>query len=202
MRTLNSYRNVLEGSNLRKEDQIVKRYMGVMAGLLALVIVGCSNTPTQVQSAPETGTTAMEAKEQIAVIETSKGTIKFKFFKDEAPNTVDNFIKLAQKDFYNGLIFHRVVPGFVIQGGDPSGNGTGGPGYTIKAEFNSRPHLTGTVAMARSADPDSAGSQFYICLGAQPFLDGKYTVFGQVTEGQDVVDQIRMNDVMKKITIE
>lgn len=138
----------------------------------------------------------------IAVIVTDKGTIKFEFFEKDAPNTVKNFIKLAEKGFYNGLTFHRVEPGFVIQGGDPNGNGTGGPGYTIKAEFNKRPHLDGTVAMARAAHPDSAGSQFYICLGPQPFLDGKYTVFGQVIEGLDVVHKIQVGDVMRKVYIE
>jgi peptidyl-prolyl cis-trans isomerase B (cyclophilin B) len=108
---------------------------------------------------------------------------------------------LAQKGFYNGLKFHRVVPNFVIQGGDPKGDGTGGPGYMIKAEFNSRQHLEGTVAMARAMDPNSAGSQFYICLAAQPFLDHQYTVFGQVTEGMDVVKNIRVGDVMTKVEV-
>ncbi|MCX8094207.1 MAG: peptidylprolyl isomerase [Candidatus Goldbacteria bacterium] len=140
-------------------------------------------------------------KEKIAVIETEKGTIKFKFFEQDAPNTVANFISLAEKHFYDGLTFHRYEPGFVIQGGCPYGNGTGGPGYTIKAEFNNRPHLEGTVAMARAQDPDSAGSQFYICLAPAPFLDGKYTVFGQVIEGMDVVHKIRAGDKMKKVYI-
>jgi peptidyl-prolyl cis-trans isomerase B (cyclophilin B) len=173
--------------------------------LLAAALGACSSTQSQVQNAPEKEQQVMEQKqsqEQIAVITTSKGVIKFKFFPADAPKTVDNFIKLASKGFYNGLTFHRVVPGFVIQGGDPSGDGSGGPGYAIKAEFNSRPHLEGTVAMARSSDPDSAGSQFYICLGPQPFLDGKYTVFGQLTEGMDVVKQIRVGDVMTQVTIE
>jgi len=152
---------------------------------------------------PQKGAKVENSKgEKTAVIETNKGTIKFRFYEEDAPETVANFIKLADKKFYDGLKFHRVVPGFVIQGGDPSGDGTGGPGYTIKAEFNSRKHLDGTVAMARSAHPDSAGSQFYICLGAQPFLDGKYTVFGQVTEGLEVVHKINVGDVMKKVYIE
>jgi peptidyl-prolyl cis-trans isomerase B (cyclophilin B) len=158
-------------------------------------------------SAPDktssTGATTMErpAGTSEAVIETNQGTIVFKFFPEAAPKTVENFITLAKKGFYDGLKFHRVVPGFVIQGGDPKGDGTGGPGYSIKAEFNSHPHLDGSVAMARSADPDSAGSQFYICLGPQPFLDGKYTVFGQVTSGLDVVHKIRMGDTMTKVTV-
>jgi peptidylprolyl isomerase/peptidyl-prolyl cis-trans isomerase B (cyclophilin B) len=137
-----------------------------------------------------------------AIIELAKGgRIVMEFYPKDAPNTVDNFIKLAKKGFYDGLTFHRVVPGFVVQGGDPLGNGRGGPGYTIKAEFNSRKHLTGTLAMARSTDPDSAGSQFYICLEPQPGLDGQYTVFGQVIEGMDLVKGIAKGDVMKKVTI-
>ena len=137
-----------------------------------------------------------------AIIELKKGgRIVMEFYPKDAPNTVDNFIKLTNKGYYDGLKFHRVVPGFVVQGGDPRGDGTGGPGYQIKAEFNSRKHLNGTVAMARSQDPDSAGSQFYICLGPQAFLDGKYTVFGQVIEGMDLVEGIAMGDVMAKVTI-
>lgn len=139
---------------------------------------------------------------EVAVIQTKHGNIVFEFFPDDAPNTVENFKKLANKGFYNGLKFHRVEPNFVIQGGDPKGNGTGGPGYSIKAEFNKRPHLEGTVAMARSQNPDSAGSQFYICLATAQFLDEKYTVFGQVIEGIDVVHKIAIGDVMEKVTIE
>ena len=145
---------------------------------------------------------------EVAVIETDKGTIKFEFYPQEAPNTVGAFVELAQKGFYDGTKFHRVVPNFVIQGGDPLSKtddpmvGTGDPGYKLKAEFNSRQHLDGSVAMARSQDPDSAGSQFYICLGPQPFLDGNYTVFGQVTEGMDVVRAVTAGDVMKSVTIE
>jgi len=125
-----------------------------------------------------------------AVLETNKGVIKFKFYPDGAPESCRNFIKLATTNFYNGLIFHRIIAGFMIQGGDPQGTGGGGPGYNVKAEFNSHQHLAGTVAMARASDPDSAGSQFYICLAPQPMLDGKYTVFGQVTEGMSVVQAL------------
>lgn len=127
-----------------------------------------------------------------AVIETDKGVIKFKFFPEDAPNHCRNFIKLAQSHFYDTTIFHRVVPGFVIQGGDPMGTGMGGPGYNIDAEFNERPHLEGSVAMARARDPNSAGSQFYICLAPQPRLDRQYTVFGQVIEGMETVNAIGM----------
>ena len=148
------------------------------------------------------------AGNEIAVITTAKGVIKFEFYPEDAPNTVASFIELADKGFYDRTKFHRVEPGFVIQGGDPKSKtddpmvGTGGPGYYLKAEFNSRPHVDGTVAMARSQDPDSAGSQFYITMGAQPFLDGQYTVFGQVTEGLDVVYQIAVGDVMESVRIE
>lgn len=138
-------------------------------------------------------------------ITTEKGEIVFELLPDVAPVTVSNFVYLAEGGYYDGLTFHRVVTEpepFVIQGGDPLGNGTGGPGYTIPAEFNSVKHDRGVVAMARSMHPDSAGSQFYITLGPAYFLDGNYTVFGRVLEGMEVVDQIRMGDVMTKVVIE
>lgn len=126
----------------------------------------------------------------------------FTFFADDAPQHSAAFIKLADAGFYNGLTFHRVEPGFVIQGGDPDGNGTGGPGYRLKAEFNDKPHLRGTVAMARSSSPDSAGSQFYICLDDARFLDKNYTVFGQLSDGYETLDKIRRDDVMTSVTVE
>jgi peptidylprolyl isomerase/peptidyl-prolyl cis-trans isomerase B (cyclophilin B) len=139
---------------------------------------------------------------QTAVIELDKGgRVQIEFYPEDAPKTVENFVTLARKGFYNGLAFHRVIPGFMAQGGDPKGNGTGGPGYTIKAEFNRRRHVRGTVAMARSQHPDSAGSQFYICFDAQPHLDGQYTVFGQVVSGMEHVDAITIGDRMKSVTI-
>src|SRR5215510_2464496 len=138
-----------------------------------------------------------------AVITMEKGgEIQIELFPEDAPKTVESFITLSRKGFYDGLTFHRVEPGFVVQGGDPNGNGTGGPGYTLKAEFNQRKHVRGTVAMARSASPDSAGSQFYICFAPASHLDGKYTVFGQVVKGMEVVDQIKRGDRMKSIRIE
>jgi peptidylprolyl isomerase/peptidyl-prolyl cis-trans isomerase B (cyclophilin B) len=139
---------------------------------------------------------------QTAVIALDKGgEIKIEFFPEDAPKTVENFVTLARKGFYDALTFHRVVPGFVVQGGDPKGNGTGGPGYTIKAEFNKRKHARGSVAMARSQHPDSAGSQFYITFGPQPHLDGSYTVFGQVASGMELVDRIQVGDRMKSVRI-
>ena len=146
--------------------------------------------------------------DEVAVITTSKGVIKFSFFCDDAPKHAAAFIELAEKGFYDGTKFHRVEPNFVIQGGDPYSKtgegpaGTGGPGYNLAAEFNARPHEDGTLAMARAGSPDSAGSQFYICLGTQSFLDNNYTVFGQVTEGLDVVHKISRDDVMESVRIE
>jgi peptidyl-prolyl cis-trans isomerase B (cyclophilin B) len=139
---------------------------------------------------------------QMAEIAMEKGgIIKIEFFADDAPKTVENFVTLAKKGFYNGLTFHRIEPNFVVQGGDPKGDGTGGPGYKIKAEFNKNKHERGAVAMARSNDPDSAGSQFYIVLAPANFLDGKYTVFGKVVSGMNIVDNIKKGDKMKSVTI-
>jgi peptidyl-prolyl cis-trans isomerase B (cyclophilin B) len=139
---------------------------------------------------------------QTGVITLEKGgEIRLEFFPEDAPKTVENFVTLAKKGFYNGLNFHRVVPDFVVQGGCPKGNGTGGPGYTVKAEFNKQKHVRGTLAMARSQDPDSAGSQFYICYGNTPHLDGQYTVFGKVVSGMELVDRIKQGDKMTSVTI-
>ena len=141
-------------------------------------------------------------KTYIATIVTAKGTIKLQLLPKVAPNTVNAFVFLAREGFYDGLTFHRIVPGFVAQGGDPKGDGTGGPGYTLKAEFNKRKHVRGTVAMARSQHPDSAGSQFYICFAPATHLDNNYTVFGQVTSGMDVVDRLKAGDKMRTVKIE
>lgn len=164
-----------------------------------------------------------EAKEEhVVTMTTNKGKVVLDLFPKDAPKTVENFEKLVKEGFYNGIVFHRVVPRFVVQAGDPQAKGTpgkdfvynpdpahptlpiagtGGPGYTIKAEFNSRKHLKGALAMARKADPDSAGSQFYICLEPQPGLDGQYTVFGQVTEGMKVVDTIQQGDSITEMKL-
>lgn len=132
-----------------------------------------------------------------AIIETNYGKIVINLLPEIAPETVRNFIKLAQSGFYDGTLFHRVIPGFMIQGGDPNTKlpdkskwGLGGPGYTIKAEFNSRSHRRGIISMARAMDPDSAGSQFFIVTTDSTFLDGQYTVFGEVTEGIEIADKI------------
>ena len=161
--------------------------------------------------------------QEVAVITTSKGAIRVQLAGGDAPIHVGNFVELANKGFYDNLKFHRYVPGFVIQGGDPntrdldaeqvragadnpySGLGTGGPGYTIKEEFSTNPHNShedGALAMARSQDPNSAGSQFYLCLGPQHSLDPSYTVFGQTIEGMEVVGQLRVGDAIESIVIE
>ena len=134
---------------------------------------------------------------EIGVIETSHGTIEVEFFEDKASGHVKNFKDLANKEFYNGTTFHRVIPDFMIQGGDPntktndrSSHGMGGPGYTIDAEFNDARHDRGVLSMARSQDPNSAGSQFFIVVKDSHFLDGQYTAFGKVTSGMDVADKI------------
>ncbi len=132
-----------------------------------------------------------EGKRPRATIETGKGTIVIEVYKDEAPKTVENFIKLAKRGFYDGVIFHRVIPGFMVQTGDPTGTGTGGPGYTFEDEFSPNLHHDGpgVVSMA-NAGPNTNGSQFFITLAATPWLDGKHTIFGHVVDGQSVVEQI------------
>jgi peptidyl-prolyl cis-trans isomerase B (cyclophilin B) len=133
---------------------------------------------------------------EVAVLNTSAGEMVIEFWPDVAPKTVENFITLAKKGFYDGTAFHRIVKGFMIQGGDPLSKkddprvGTGGPGYQIKAEFNAKPHVRGVISMARSQNPDSAGSQFFICLADARFLDKQYTAFGQIIKGDEVLGQI------------
>jgi cyclophilin family peptidyl-prolyl cis-trans isomerase len=143
------------------------------------------------------GATEPNPGDSIVIIETNLGRIVVKFFSDVAPKHVESFLSLSKQGFYDGVKFHRVIPGFVIQGGDPNTkdkprhlHGTGGPGYTVPAEFNDIPHTPGILSMARTSDPNSAGSQFFICTGRVPHLDKQYTVFGQVIEGMNVVEAI------------
>jgi cyclophilin family peptidyl-prolyl cis-trans isomerase len=196
----------------------------ILTVFAALFVLGCKGEKTQTEVKGAETTTPEKTLDlggkEVAVIKTNLGTIIFEFFPEDAPNHVANFKKLAGEGFYDGIYFHRVIPGFMIQAGDPntkddnrSNDGSGGPGYTIDAEFNDRPHKRGTVSMARRQDPNSAGSQFFICHQAQPGLDGQYTVFGQVVQGMDVVDKIANAErdnrdnplekiVMEKVTIE
>ena len=144
----------------------------------------------------------MEPKKPYVVMETDKGTMTIELFQKEAPGTVENFISLIEKGFYNGLTFHRVIDDFVIQGGCPKGDGTGGPGYKIKCETAGNPHkhLRGSLSMAH-AGKDTGGSQFFVCHSPQRHLDGVHTVFGQVVDGVDIVDKIRKGDKMTKVTV-
>lgn len=197
-----------------------------LLAVLMVILAGCGSkpaaTPAPTPEAAPTESTAGtgEISHPIATIEMDSGkVIKLELYPEVAPNTVNNFISLAKQGFYDGLIFHRVIPGFMIQGGDPEGMGTGGPGYSIKGEFktngfdNTLKHTTGVISMARSQSLDSAGSQFFIMTADASQLDGQYAAFGKVTEGQDVVEEIvnlprgandRPNDppVMKKVTID
>ena len=166
--------------------------------LLLLTLSGCA-LPFNRNLTPE---------ERVAVVTTDKGIFVLEFYPDAAPVAVDNFIKLINQKFYDGLTFHRKVDATglnIIQGGCPKGDGTGGPGWNIIDEYthpNQRPHVRGTVAMARANAPNSAGSQFYICFKPQPHLDGQYTTFGGVIQGMDVVDRLAIGDVMTKIRLE
>ncbi|SDE66836.1 peptidylprolyl isomerase [Sporomusa acidovorans] len=198
----------------------MKKYLAAVIGIFAIVMVvaGCSGnsatTPQQTENTPQqTQTDNTAKKNSVALFETSKGNFRVELFEDKAPKTSRNFITLVNKGFYNGLIFHRVIDNFMIQGGDPKGNGTGGPGYTIPDEFHpDLKHAAGVISMA-NAGPNTGGSQFFITLKPTPWLDNKHAVFGKVIEGMDVVQAIGkvktgtqdkpLEDVViKKITIE
>lgn len=202
----------------------------LVAGLFSATACGkqsASNEPTasptpDASSAASSAPASNEGSKTVptATVKTSKGTFTITFFPEKAPKTVESFIKLSEQGFYNGNKVHRYEPNFVVQMGDPQSNkmsredviagkmgangplGTGGPGFNLPAEFNDEPHVLGTVAMARSSDPNSAGSQFYIVVGPASFLDGQYTVFGKVTEGYDeVASKMRIGDEIESITI-
>ena len=173
-------------------------------GALVAILAGCAQqTPTTPPAEPATNATPAAAPtppntNEVAVITTSEGVMVLEFYPDVAPNHVENFKKLARSGFYDGTAFHRVIPGFMIQGGDPNTKddtkketwGQGGPGYTINAEFNTKHHARGILSMARTSDPNSAGSQFFICHGDAGSLDNQYTVFGNLIKGFDVLDKI------------
>lgn len=165
-----------------------------MAQAPAAEAVGTSQIPA--------GVTLEKATNPVIKISTEKGDMLLELFPDVAPKHVEGMLTLTKKGYYNNLTFHRVVPGFVIQGGCPLGTGTGGPGYTLPAEFNARKHLKGTLAMARTSDPNSAGSQFYICLDQIPHLDNQYTVFGQIVSGHEVPEKIKQGDKMQVSVIQ
>lgn len=175
----------------------------------ALAVAACSSSSsTKEPSGAEPGKysappamTIDATKTYRATIVTAKGTMEVALDAKAAPITVNNFVFLAKDRFYDGLTFHRVEAGFVIQGGDPNGDGSGGPGYYIADEASGLLHEDGVIAMAKTAAPNTAGSQFYVTLGAQPDLDGRYTVFGKVTSGKDVAGKIAVGDVITRVTI-
>jgi cyclophilin family peptidyl-prolyl cis-trans isomerase len=192
----------------------------IIAGLLMGMVLGCGSekpkeTPKTEAAKTEEGTKpnkmelAASVKNKVitltgkewARIETNKGAFEATFYPNDAPQSVKNFIRLAEVGFYDGLTFHRYAPDFVIQGGDPLGTGMGNCGWNIPLEVGKPKHITGALGMARSTDPNSNSCQFYVVLNTAPHLDGQYTVFGQVRKGMDVVQQLRMGDVMTKVTI-
>jgi peptidyl-prolyl cis-trans isomerase B (cyclophilin B) len=167
--------------------------------IAGFALVSCSKADqTSTNNPPDNQTVSTPNINEVAVITTTEGTMVVEFWTDAAPNTIANFKKLANSGFYDGTAFHRVIKGFMIQGGDPLTKdpskedawGTGGPGYQIKAEFNEHSHVRGVISMARSNDPDSAGSQFFICHGDPTFLDHQYTTFGKLIKGDDVLEKI------------
>ena len=168
----------------------MKLFFALAAALLSTTVLATDEKTKE--------STPITSPNEVAVIKTSEGDMVVQFWTDAAPNTVDNFKKLARQGFYDGTTFHRIVKGFMIQGGDPNSKdpakensyGQGGPGYNVKAEFNDYSHDRGVISMARSQDPDSAGSQFFICLAPVRRLDHQYTTFGKLTKGQDVLDKI------------
>jgi peptidyl-prolyl cis-trans isomerase B (cyclophilin B) len=187
------------------EDFALMKTLNLLAALSVAVLFagGCSNEKSTTPAAPPGAAVTNQASaaantNEVAVITTSEGVMVIEFYPDVAPKHVENFEALAKKGFYDGTAFHRVIPGFMIQGGDPNTKnldakdswGMGGPGYTINAEFNSKHHARGIVSMARTQDPNSAGSQFFICHGDAKFLDRQYTAFGELVKGDDVLERI------------
>jgi cyclophilin family peptidyl-prolyl cis-trans isomerase len=184
--------------SISPEEVAGMKKFSLSVAVLVLIVFGASVSSGELKAAKKfTPQEIKKMSQTTAVIETTLGAVTLKFFPEVAPGHVSNFIELAKKGFYDGTTFHRVIPGFMIQGGDPNSknpdkktHGTGGPGYTIKAEFSDKPHKRGTLSMARAQSPDSAGSQFFICVKDSSFLDRQYTVFGEVVSGMDVVDKI------------
>jgi peptidyl-prolyl cis-trans isomerase B (cyclophilin B) len=184
--------------------------------LLTIVALGVVGARAQETKSDEKKAVSNPTTDEVAVIKTSEGEMVLEFWPDVAPGHVENFKKLAKQGFYDGTAFHRVIKGFMIQGGDPLTKddsqqarwGTGGPGYQIKAEFNNKPHTRGVLSMARSGDPNSAGSQFFICHGDPRFLDRQYTAFGKLIKGDEVLEKIATTQTgaqdrpVKKITME
>lgn len=182
---------------MNKKSKIKLCMLAISLFIIGTLLTSCqSNDQNENEMTDENAIEETEVTPEVTLTMESGEEILIELYPNIAPNTVNNFISLVEEDFYNGLIFHRVIPGFMIQGGDPDGDGTGGPGYSIKGEFSSNDfennlvHERGVLSMARSQDPDSAGSQFYITVEDSPHLDGEYAAFGKVIEGMDTVDEI------------
>jgi len=186
----------------------LSRIAGITLVLVALLLASCGGQAPEPAPAPEPKTYSAPppmiidtSKQYTATIETEKGDLVLGLFASDVPVTVNNFVFLAGEEFYNGTIFHRVIPGFMAQGGDPTGTGTGTPGYSFADEFTEHTHITGALSMANSG-PDTNGCQFFITYTPQPHLDGKHTVFGQLIEGTDVLEKIEQGDTIIRINIE
>ena len=186
----------------------LSRIAGSVLVLVTLLVTSCAVTPSEPASSSKpmsySAPPSMEidtSKQYTAVIETEKGDLVLELFAGDVPVTVNNFVFLAREGFYNGTTFHRVISGFMAQGGDPAGNGTGGPGYTFADEFTEHTHVTGALSMA-NAGPNTNGSQFFITYAPQHHLDGKHSVFGQLIDGMDVLEAIEQGDTIVRITIE
>ncbi|MCO4762910.1 MAG: peptidylprolyl isomerase [Myxococcales bacterium] len=192
----NPARPVDQKQHLRVQHPVVQRI--VQLAVIALLAAGCSVDYPQWDAPP--AMTIDKAKTYTATIETAHGEMVLELFDDDAPITVNNFVFLARQKFYDGLTFHRVIPGFMAQGGDPAGTGGGGPGYEFDDEISSRKHTKHTLSMANSG-PDSNGSQFFITFESTPHLDGKHAVFGRLTAGQAVLAKLNNGDVMTHVTI-
>ncbi len=188
------YADFILESSMSSFSQI-KMFVACISVFLGLTLFSCtcSHSPN---------VTEEKGVGKMLKIETPHGLVEIDLFPQDAPKTVARVTELVKKGFYDGLTFHRVVPGFVVQGGDPRGDGTGGSGMNLPAEFNSRKHEEGTVAMARATDPNSADSQFYISLGKHSHLDGNYTIFGKVAKGFDAVRKIKRGDKIIKMSFE
>lgn len=186
----------------------LSRITGVFLALTAMLLVSCGGTAPETSTPPQPKTYSAQpsmnidtSKQYIATIETKRGDLVLELFAKDVPVTVNNFVTLARDGFYDGLTFHRVIDDFMIQGGDPTGTGAGGPGYTFADEFTKHTHVAGALSMA-NAGPNTNGSQFFITHSPQHHLDGHHSVFGQLIEGKDVLNQIKQGDTMIRITIE
>jgi len=180
----------------------LSRITGIILVLAILPLMSCAGTTPKPKTYSAPPSMIIDtSKQYIATIETNRGDLVLELFAGDVPVTVNNFVFLAREGFYDGLTFHRVIADFMIQGGDPTGTGTGGPGYTFADEFTEHTHVTGALSMA-NAGPNTNGSQFFITYNPQHHLDGHHSVFGQLIEGTDVLNQIEQGDTMTRITIE